>query len=178
MDPEAYVQSVDFIYSLDPGYPENKDVGWVYVVRNEEFRRPLLKIGMTTRAPFERLEELSGTNVPGPFELLYFVHVGDARWAEARVHEALAEQRYRPDKEFFDVPLPKAVRLLDEAAEAMPVLRSQRNKGNRHPLSKPIPQAFPTQIIRCGGCGKVNRVKPLMVPIYVRCGACTAPISA
>ena len=177
MDPEAYVQSVNFIDSIRQ-HPANQDVGWIYIVRNDEFRRPLLKIGMTTRAPFERLDELSGTNVPGHYEMLYFVHVGDARWAERYVHEALAGYRHRPDKEFFDVPLAKAVRLLDDVAEVMPVLRSQRNKGSRNPRSKPIPQAFPTQNITCGGCGKVNRVKPLMVPIYVRCGACSAPISA
>lgn len=36
-----------FISSLDKRYSINKGVGWVYALHNSEFKRPLLKIGMT-----------------------------------------------------------------------------------------------------------------------------------
>ncbi len=52
MDQQLYSQAVWFISRLDKRYAINKGVGWVYALRNSEFRRPLLKIGMTTKPPF------------------------------------------------------------------------------------------------------------------------------
>ena len=48
MDQQLYSQAVWFIQRLDKRYAINKGVGWVYALRNSEFKRPLLKIGMTT----------------------------------------------------------------------------------------------------------------------------------
>ncbi len=56
MDLDAYRYAIDFIYSLDQRYLENQTVGWVYAMRNEELKRPLLKIGMTTRPPHDRAD--------------------------------------------------------------------------------------------------------------------------
>lgn len=176
MDWNAYQNAVEFIYGLDPKFPENQSVGWVYIMRNDELKRPLLKIGMTTRPPYDRAADLSNTSIPGHYEVLYFVHVGDARLAERYAHEALVEFRYQPNKEFFAVSVAQAAKVLDELAELMPVLRSQRNKGSRNPRSKPIPQALRTTITDCPTCGRRNRVRALAIPMTTNCGECHAQL--
>lgn len=120
MNQALYSQAVFFIGGLDKRYAINKAVGWVYALRNTEFRRPLLKIGMTTTSPHQRAYELgSATGVPGSFDLVYFVHVVDCGMAEFHVHNRLAE--YRRSGEFFDVPIPHAVHAMDEAAAHFPI---------------------------------------------------------
>ncbi len=51
MDPEAYLNAVQFIEQLDKRYENNREVGWVYAMRNEELQKRLLKIGITRRPP-------------------------------------------------------------------------------------------------------------------------------
>jgi hypothetical protein len=71
IDWDAYYGAIQFIDSLDRRYESNSRVGWVYVLRNHEFTKPLLKIGMTTRPPHARAIELGSTSIPGDFELIY-----------------------------------------------------------------------------------------------------------
>ena len=106
----------------------------------------------------------------------YFIHVADTRLAEAFAHEALSDYRYQPNKEFFQVSIGKAVSVLDQVAEHLPVLRSQRNRGSRNPRSKPIPQAFPSVVRKCSHCGTKNRVRALAIPAQPRCGSCSREI--
>ncbi len=171
MDPVAYFKAIQFIEQLDGRYETNQQVGWVYVMRNEELQKRLLKIGMTRRPPDQRASEM-GTGVPGRFELVHFVNVCDARAAEQYVHETLTQHQYREDREFFMVGIGTAVRALDRAAEVFPLLRSMRNKGNRNPRSKPIPQAFPVELRACRACGQKNRARALAIPIRLSCGKC------
>lgn len=173
MDLDAYLKAMEFIEALDRTYPENIDAGWLYVMRNSEFKRPLLKIGMTTRPPYNRAHELAGTGVPGRFELIYFVHVGDARLGESLAHEELAGYRYQANKEFFEVAIGRAVAVLDKVVEYVPLLRSQRNRGSRNPRSKPVPQAFSSAVRQCPRCRARNRVRTLAIPIEPKCGACS-----
>jgi hypothetical protein len=178
LDFDAYLAAIRFIDSLDRSYPENFYVGWVYAVRNTEFRRPLIKIGMTTRPPHDRAAELGGTGVPGLFELVYFVHVGDARAAEGLAHQALARHRYQSNREFFEVSIGQAVSVLDQVADHVPLLRSQANEGSRNPRSKPIPQAFGLAIRACPSCGKKNRVRVLAILTKPKCGSCAREMPA
>ena len=90
IDWDAYTSAIRFMDDLDRRYDSNTRVGWVYVLRNDEFTKPLLKIGMTTRPPHERAAELGSTSTPENFELIYFVHVCETRAAEQFVHDALA----------------------------------------------------------------------------------------
>lgn len=170
---DAYLAAIEFIESLDRRYPENFDVGWVYAMRNTEFKRPLIKVGMTTRPPHGRASELAGTAVPGIFELIYFVHVGNARYAESLAHQALAKHRRQANREFFEVSIGQVVTVLDQVANHIPVLRSQANKGSRNPRSKPIPQAFGSQIRACPYCHKKNRVRVLAIATTPKCGSCS-----
>lgn len=178
MDFDAYLNAIRFIDALDRSFPENAGVGWVYAMRNAEFRRPLIKIGMTTRPPHDRAAELAGTGVPGLFELVYFVHVGDARAAESLAHQGLAKHRYQANREFFEVSIGQAVSVLDQVAEHVPLLRSQANKGSRNPRSKPIPQAFGVVVCACPHCHKRNRVRVLAIATTPKCGSCSRQMPA
>ena len=171
LDSEAYLKAIEFISELDMRYENNREAGWIYVMRNEELKRPLLKIGMTRRPPHARAAEM-GTGVPGHFELLYFVHVCNVRAAEQYVHAALAPHRYREDREFFTASIGRAASVLDQAAEVFPLLRSMRNKGSLNPRSKPIPQAFRARLRVCPACGTKNRVRELAIQISPTCGKC------
>jgi hypothetical protein len=86
--------------------------GYIYILSNPTMKG-LLKIGLSTRSVQERIAELSSaTGVPTPFELeAYFVST-DPEAHEREIHAALAEHRVK-GKEFFDVPLPRALRVVE-----------------------------------------------------------------
>lgn len=66
----------------------------------------MVKIGMTTKHPRERMRELSAsTSCPQPFEMLAFFDSDCPARAEAEIHAALAQYRVNDRREFFDVPL-------------------------------------------------------------------------
>lgn len=75
--------------------------GFVYLMSNGAM--PFVyKIGMTERAPHQRLAELSAsTSAPVPFVLNCFIEVENARLVEAEMHAALADFRLNPSREFF-----------------------------------------------------------------------------
>ena len=74
--PQPQPSPFDVIRSLDKRRREYRRIGWVYMLKNNAFKKPLLKIGRTARPPMERAHELgTATGVPEGFELVYFVHV-------------------------------------------------------------------------------------------------------
>ncbi|WP_339820725.1 GIY-YIG nuclease family protein [Paenibacillus sp. FSL R7-0216] len=83
--------------------------GYVYVLYNQSFP-DLVKIGMTTRDPENRVTELSGaTGVPTPFVLLYKKYYADCHLAEKLVHEHLAKKRLNENREFFSMQPHEAI---------------------------------------------------------------------
>ena len=161
----------NFIDSLDRRYKVNKRVGWVYIMRNPAFRGNPLKIGRTSRAPMERAVELGGsTSVPADFELVYFVHVSDQQQAEKFAHEILASYRKTQKKEFFDVPLVKAIEALDQAAAHFPIPTGLVDADHR--LSIPLAQFHQPTVAKCPDCGTNNQVKLLMIKTKVSCRLC------
>ena len=79
------------------------DPGYVYILSNAAMPG-LLKIGMTTRHPRDRVMELSGaTGVPIAFEVLWYMPVSNARAAEAEAHRTLDRYRLSGNREFFQV---------------------------------------------------------------------------
>lgn len=144
-----------------------RSVGWLYVLRNPAYREPILKIGKSSRPPTVRATELArATGVPGEFQLLYFVHVGDMHSAERFVHARLASSRTMRNKEFFQVPLNAAIENLDQAAEEYPLLV----EDGRHLMR--LPQCLGARVVPCPGCGKPTRVRRLAVDAVARCGSC------
>lgn len=169
MDHQAYQRAVWHITGLDKRYKTNKAVGWVYAMRNSAFRKPLLKIGMTSRPPFERAQDLGrATGVPGAFELVYFIHVSDRRAAEHLLHQRLDRYRTSAYKEFFEVTVSKVVDAMDEAAAAYPIAI-----GGRWPNIQYLPQVFAHTVIVCPHCGQKNKVRALAVAAFrPTCGKC------
>ena len=157
----------DVIKSLDKRRREYRRVGWVYVLKNSAFKKPLLKIGLTSRSPMERAHELgTATAVPEGFEMVYFVHVCDRNAGERHVHDALEPYRPSHKKEFFEVPLTKAIDALDRAAETYPII------VGRGRSARVLDQYFQSANVRCPSCGKTNRVRQLGISVYVKCRAC------
>ncbi len=172
MDQRLYSQAVGFISRLDKRYAINKGVGWVYALRNSEFKRPLLKIGMTTTSPHKRAYELgSATGVPGKFDIVYFIHAVNCAQAEFYVHQMLAN--YRTTGEFFDVPIGVAVDAMDEVAQQFAInmdLARPKKRGGWG--DEWLPQAFRHAIGSCPHCGQKNRIHMLAVPFRPKCGKC------
>ena len=75
--------------------------GWVYIARNPQSSSGALKIGRTSKSPFERMETLVTAGVEGSYELLHAVAFVHSHWAEQAIHSALV--MYRREKEFFGV---------------------------------------------------------------------------
>lgn len=77
--------------------------GFIYFITNPSMPG-LTKIGMTTKHPRERMQELSKvTACPTPFEMLAFFDTPAPREVEQTIHASLEELRVNPYREFFDV---------------------------------------------------------------------------
>ena len=130
------------IETFDKRRREYKKLGWIYAARNPSFVDPVFKVGVSSRPPLARMQELSAsTSVYRGFDLAYFVHVTPRDIAEKWAHETLKEFRINPRKEFFQAPLPAVVKALDRVAEMLPV-----------PLGKTRAQAIwnnPCNRVRC-----------------------------
>jgi len=69
-----------------------------------------VKIGKTTKNPEIRARELSaGSGVPAPYAVVWDEFVTDCDHVEKLLHEQLAHTRSRNDREFFAIPLKKAI---------------------------------------------------------------------
>lgn len=100
--------------------------GYVYLLSNPAMPQ-LVKIGKTRRHPAERTDELSAaTGVPAPFQLAYFVEVGDCDAAEKWVHAELASTGKRESvrREFFRCELHEAIELLVRCRTLYAISRS------------------------------------------------------
>lgn len=88
--------------------------GYIYILVNPAFPR-YVKIGKTTKDPEVRAKQLSsGTGVPAPYDVAWDALVSNCDEVERLVHQRLAYARSRNDREFFAIPLRKAVALLTE----------------------------------------------------------------
>ena len=95
---------------------------YIYVLINPSLKG-LLKIGRTNRSPEERAQELStSTGVPQPFIVAYECIVSDGVAAEKLIHEELASGGYRinESREFFQIPLNVAVKVIDQVCQSLP----------------------------------------------------------
>lgn len=162
-------QSVVQLKGLDRRRKQYKRIGWVYAVRNPCLVDPVFKVGQTGVSPYDRIASLSSsTSIYHPFELVYLVHVSDRNHAEEFVHSTLHKYRVNPNREFFDAPITRIIKALDQAADmwAIPVDPS--------PRSGMIPPLLGKRIIRCPKCNHDSRVPQVLVKIEVLCSKCGA----
>src|SRR5271168_5325297 len=83
-------------------------MGYVYILSNPSMPG-LVKIGKTTTAPSQRMQELHSTGVPTPFELEFAVEVADCHASERAAHGALNQHRVSVNREFFEVSARQAI---------------------------------------------------------------------
>lgn len=97
--------------------------GYIYILINASLQKNYLKIGMTTRTPDLRAKELSeGTGMPSEYIVAWAKEVSNCEEAEAAIFDKLRPYRIthiRPDRnrEFFNLPLKKAIKAIDELIE-------------------------------------------------------------
>lgn len=93
--------------------------GWLYLLTNPAMPG-LVKIGMTTRSPEERAQELASTGVPMPFHVAAAWPVDDVRAAERDAHAALARYRVNDAREWFRLSVPAAIKALGRGTADKP----------------------------------------------------------
>jgi hypothetical protein len=86
---------------------------WIYVLSNKNMPN-LFKIGFTTKTPDKRAQQISrGTGVPTNFTVEYALKCFNGQALEAEIHKYLHSYRVNNDREFFQVPLDEAKRVVD-----------------------------------------------------------------
>jgi tetratricopeptide (TPR) repeat protein len=95
------------------------DPGYIYILINPSIM-DVVKIGKTGRDPEDRANELSSaTGVPTPFYLAYKAYFQDITQAENFVHSRLEQFRVSSNREFFRIPLHKAIDTVQIARELL-----------------------------------------------------------
>jgi len=92
----------------------DKDIGHVYILKNEAMPG-IYKIGITSRDDLsKRIDELYNgqTNIPLPFECEFACKVEDYKQVEKIIHNAFADQRINPSREFFKINPERVIPLL------------------------------------------------------------------
>ena len=90
--------------------------GFIYILGNNSMPG-LLKIGVSTKVPTERKDELYTTGVPEPFELFYYCLVENALKLEREIHNNLSYCRNVTGREFFRVELEVAIETIRSLCE-------------------------------------------------------------
>ncbi|MCS3685806.1 GIY-YIG nuclease family protein [Salinibacter ruber] len=90
--------------------------GSVYVLINPALS-DVVKIGYTTRSAEVRARELSGTGVPGKWQVAHEISTGSPKQVEKTVHQKLSRQKVRDGGEFFQVSPEKAARVIQSVAQ-------------------------------------------------------------
>ena len=93
------------------------DKGYIYVLINLSMEG-LVKIGKTTKEPKNGVTELSGvTEVPTPFQLVYYSCFDDCAKAELYIHTLLEQRglRVAKNREYFNIPIKEAIDTIIDA---------------------------------------------------------------
>jgi hypothetical protein len=80
--------------------PKVNKSGFVYCLTNN-LMPGICKVGFTTRSPYDRLKELSGTNLPEDWEVEWAYPFSNPGNIEKSIHKDMNKYRLRPDREFF-----------------------------------------------------------------------------
>ena len=91
--------------------------GWIYILSTKE-QPNILKIGRTERSVSLRVKEInSATGVLIPYGARHVFRVSNAPYAERLIHSALDRHRIRNDREFFQLNIQEAERVIKECLE-------------------------------------------------------------
>jgi hypothetical protein len=124
--------------SMSANIEVNTDTqGSVYILSNPAFSG-LLKIGFTTKQTTERAKALYSTGVPDRFTIEYEGDFSNAHQVEKKVHQALSNVRYKPNREFFRCDLTTAINTIQAEAKkiGVSVVNSINHQYERRILSQ------------------------------------------
>lgn len=102
--------------------------GFVYVMINPAMPG-LIKIGLSRRSSEERANDFRGTALPDDFIVVYDELVSDCELVEERIKTRFKEYRYKPNREFFTIPIREALRGLMDESQGFVVPRINGNDG-------------------------------------------------
>ncbi|MFO0804878.1 MAG: GIY-YIG nuclease family protein [Gemmataceae bacterium] len=92
-------------------------IGYVYIFVSPAIPA-LVKIGRTSGQPEFRAREVSrGTGVPAEYQVAWACPVSDCFLVERLIHDHLSEDRYRSNREFFELPVAEAIERCSRIAE-------------------------------------------------------------
>lgn len=86
--------------------------GWIYISKNKAF--PEIKIGRTSKTPWERAKTLSTSGLLHDYEVLFALSVKNSFIAEKQVHVLLKKHRIKKNKEFFLCNLDIAIKAVEK----------------------------------------------------------------
>lgn len=119
--------------------------GWVYILTNPAMPG-LVKIGLTTRSPTERMAELTkATGVPEPFVMVWNRAVRDCGQVEETAHRMLKDRRVHQGREFFRCDPATAQQVIEAAAGG------QLGREYRPPRARPFWRRRQDRYKRRGG---------------------------
>jgi hypothetical protein len=116
--------------------------GYVYILINPSLPG-LIKIGKTTRDSRERARELYSSGVPTPFQLAFEIFSEEHDKLEKDVHSQLLDFRVSRNREFFQYPLDKAIKLF---LELNPPPSSQDSIYSAEDITERLRNRFPTYL--------------------------------
>ena len=103
--------------------------GFIYIMGNPAFPH-LLKIGKSTKDPASsRVDELYATGLPEPFVVKYYCFVEDHDRLEGQIHQFLNEYRPNKGREFFEIEVNVAIKVIREIATALGGIKYEEPLG-------------------------------------------------
>jgi len=118
--------------------------GYCYLAWNPSLSKKLFKIGATLRPPILRIQELSRTSVPVPFQLIASFQCFEPFQTEKRIHAHFTSSRkYGRRKEFFDAPRHEILAFFDRMAMESLYNMSTSSK----PVSRPKKRTRPDETV-------------------------------
>jgi hypothetical protein len=88
---------------------------WVYILTNPLHEKTVLKIGHTKNDPEIRAKQISrSTGVPLPYEVAYAYNCFNGEGLEIEIHRYLNQYRINNDREFFQLNLEDARKVIEE----------------------------------------------------------------
>jgi hypothetical protein len=111
------VKEQDLIIEKDIELFKGANAGFIYILRNPVMSKNVYKIGLTKNNVEDRANQLSKTSVPDKFHKCQEWNVKDCDRAEKEIFLRLDKFRIDPRREFFQIDLDKAIKVIKEVID-------------------------------------------------------------
>jgi len=107
---------------------KNENIGFIYIAENKAMPN-LYKIGHSGKEDLnERINGLFKTGVPLPFKCVYAGEIVNFKKVEEDIHDALADHRVHPKREFFKI---KPELIIPWIERTFPTIKNVTEKVNK-----------------------------------------------